>query len=138
MKPQNQSNLRRGIVWFLTLALLWPVGTPFLPLARAKASSNLHGVCALGQGTWDQAAAHAFPMDEQHHGWEDFEVSGEGGEGTGGTEDTSKGDDFLTKNPLGIQALGLEVSGRWSSIGEKNLGNPLAKYLLYHSLRIPS
>lgn len=92
----------------------------------------------MGQGTWDQAAAHAFPMDEQHHGWEDLEGSGEGGEGTGGTDDTSKGDDFLTKNPWGIQALGLEVSGRWSSIGEKNLGNPLAKYLLYHSLLIPS
>ena len=138
MKPLKQSALRRVIVWFLTLALLWPVGTQFLPRARAYASSNLHGVHALGQGTWDQAAAHAFPMDEQHHGWEDLEVSGEGGEGTGGTEDTSKGDDFLTKNPWGIQALGLEVSGRWSSIGEKNLGNPLAKYLLYHSLRIPS
>jgi len=138
LKPQNQSNLRRGIVWFLTLALLWPVGTPFLPPARAIASSNLHGVCALGQGTWDQAAAHAFPMDEQHHGGEDLEVCGEDAEGTEGIDDASEGDAFLSKKPGGIQALGLVVAGLWSRIGEKNLGIPRAKYLLYHTLRIPS
>ncbi|MFM7748237.1 MAG: hypothetical protein ACKO7X_10005, partial [Bacteroidota bacterium] len=92
MNPLKQSALRRVIVWFLTLALLWPVGTQFLPSARAYTSSNLHGVQALGQGTWDQAAAHAFPMDEQHHGGEDLEVCGEGAEGTEGIDDASEGD----------------------------------------------
>lgn len=138
MKPLKQSALRRVTVWFLTLALFWPVGTQFLPRARANVSSNLHGVHALGQGTWDQAAAHAFPMDEQHHGGEDLEVCGEGAEGTEGIDDASEGDAFLSKNPWGIQALGLGVTGLWSRIGEKNLGIPRAKYLLYHTLRIPS
>ncbi|MFM7288049.1 MAG: hypothetical protein ACKO18_01550 [Bacteroidota bacterium] len=138
MNPLKQSALRRVIVWFLTLALLWPFGTQFLPSARAYASLNLHGVHALGQGTWDQAAAHAFPMDEQHHGGEDLEVCGEGAEGTEGIDDASEGDAFLSKKPRGIQALGLVVAGLWSRIGEKNLGIPCAKYLLYHTLRIPS
>ena len=138
MNPLKQSALRQVTVWFLTLALLWPVGTQFLPRARANASSTLHGVHALGQGTWDQAAAHAFPMDEQHHGGEDLEVSGEGAEGTEGIDDASEGDAFLSKKPGGIQALGLVVAGLWSRIGEKNLGIPRAKYLLYHTLRIPS
>ena len=135
MKPLKQSVLRQVTVWFLTLALLWPVGTQFwLPL-RATASSYLHGTQALGQGTWDQAAAQAFPKDEQHRSSEDLEVNGEGGEGT---DDSSKGDGLLSKYPWGIQVPRVGVSGFWSRIGEKNLGIPPAKYLLYHTLRIPT
>ena len=135
MKPQKQSPLRRVTVWFLTLALLWPFGTQFLPIHSAKAHSNLCGASALDQGTFEEAANQAFPMDEQQRGSEELEVNGEGGEGS---DDSSEGCGFHSKNPCGIQALGLGLSGLWSRIGEKNLGITPAKYLLYHTLRIPS